>query len=114
MGDWFGKKTFATLLDEAAERRGPREALYYEGRRWSFAELRAEADAVARGLIGLGIKPGDKATLWMPNRPEWIYVFFALSRIGAIIVPANTRFRAADIDNAALEHRTPACWFSHL
>jgi non-ribosomal peptide synthetase component E (peptide arylation enzyme) len=39
MGEWFEKKTLGTLLDEAAGRWGPREALTYEGRRWSFAQL---------------------------------------------------------------------------
>jgi len=98
MGDWYLKKTLATLVTEAARRWGPREALCHEGRRWSFAELEAGVDAVARGLLALGIAPGDKVTLWMPNRPEWIFAFFALSRIGAVAVPVNTRFRAVDLE----------------
>ena len=39
MGEWFEKKTLGTLLEEAARRWGPREALFYEGQRWSFAHL---------------------------------------------------------------------------
>jgi len=97
MADWYSKTSFAGLLDDAVERWGAQEALSHEGRRFSFEQLRDETDAVARGLIALGIAPGDKVTLWMPNRPEWIFTFFALSKIGAIVVPANTRFRAADI-----------------
>jgi hypothetical protein len=49
-----------------------RQALYYEGKRWSFADLKTETDRVAKGLLALGIQPDEKVSLWMPNRPEWI------------------------------------------
>jgi len=97
MGEWFEKKTLGALLDEAARCWGPREALYYEGRRWSFAQLQADIDDTARALIHLGILPGDHVALWMPNRPEWLYTFFALAKIGAVVVPVNTRFRTSDL-----------------
>ena len=94
--DWFPKRTIGSLVDERATRDGAREALVFEGRRWTFAELAQEVDAVARGLIDLGIGPGDKVSLWMMNRPEWIYAALAVMRIGAVLVPINTRFRTDD------------------
>ncbi len=97
MREWFEKKTLGTLLEEAARRWGPREALSYEGRRWSFAHLQAEVDGTARAMIHLGILPGDHVALWMPNRPEWLVTFFALATIGAVVVPINTRFRTSDL-----------------
>jgi fatty-acyl-CoA synthase len=97
MQAWYEKKTLGTLLDEAAARWGSREALTYEGRRWSFAALQAEVDRTARACIALGIQPGDRVALWMPNRPEWLYTFFALAKIGAVVVPINTRFRTSDL-----------------
>ena len=64
---------------------------------------------MARALIGLGIRPGDKVSVWMPNRAEWLFLFAALVKIGAVIVPVNTRFRTGDMqylvnhsDSAAL------------
>src|SRR2546421_484428 len=48
---WFEKLTFGQLVDQAAERYPQREALCFEGQRWSFAEFRAEVDRVAKGLI---------------------------------------------------------------
>ena len=93
MPDWFDKLTIGDLLNQAAERYGPREALMYEGRRWSFADFREDVDRVARALINLGIQPGDKVSLWMPNRAEWLFLFGAVAKIGAILVPINTRFR---------------------
>ncbi|MBM3941315.1 MAG: AMP-binding protein [SAR202 cluster bacterium] len=98
MAEWFKKGTLGTLLDEAAERWGPREALYYAGQRWSFAQLQAEVNLAARAFVRLGIQPGDKVSLWMPNRPEWLYCFFALAKVGAVTVPINTRFRTNDLE----------------
>ena len=93
---WFPKWTIGSLVDERATRDGSREALVFEGRRWTFAEFSRDVDAVARGLIDLGIGPGDKVSLWMMNRPEWIYAALAVMRIGAVLVPINTRFRTDD------------------
>jgi fatty-acyl-CoA synthase len=98
MGDWFEKVSMGALVDRAAERFGDREALYYEGKRWSFADLKAETDRVAKGLLALGIQPGENVSLWMPNRPEWISTLFAVMKIGAILVPLNTRFRTVDLE----------------
>ena len=98
MPDWFDKQTIGDLLNQAADRFGPREALMYEGRRWTFAEFRDEVDRVARALINLGVQPGDKVSLWMPNRAEWLFLFGAIAKIGAVIVPINTRFRTGDME----------------
>ena len=98
MPDWFDKQTLGDLLNQAADRFGPREALMYEGQRWSFGEFRDEVDRVARALINLGIQPGDKVSLWMPNRAEWLFLFGAVAKIGAILVPINTRFRTQDME----------------
>ncbi len=106
MKEWYSKKSFATLLDEAAERWGNRESLFHEGKRWSFVELKAEVDAVAKGFIALGIQPSDHVALWAPNRPEWIFAFFALSKIGAVTIPVNTRFRSVDLEYVARQSDT--------
>ena len=95
-GDWFPKRTIGSLVDERLARDGRRQALIFEDRRWTFAELARDVDAVARGLIALGIAPGDKVSLWMMNRPEWICTALAVMRIGAVLVPINTRFRTED------------------
>ena len=98
MPEWFEKKTFGSLPDEAAQRWGDREALYHEGQRWSFAEFQKEVDRTAKGLIHLGVQPGDKVSLWVTNRPEWLFCFFALAKIGAVTVPINTRLRTDDLE----------------
>src|SRR5262245_1348085 len=93
---WFPKRTIGSLVDERLARDGARQALVFEDRRWTFAELARNIDAVARGLVALGVAPGEKVSLWMMNRPEWIAAALAVMRIGAVLVPINTRFRTED------------------
>src|SRR5215468_2793556 len=97
MGNWHDKQTIGLLPERAADRWGTREALAFRGQRWTFTELHAGVDATAKGLLRLGIAPGDKVALWMVNRPEWLHAMFAIMRIGAVLVPVNTRFRTDDM-----------------
>jgi fatty-acyl-CoA synthase len=97
MGEWYEGQTLGLLPRRAAAQWGTREALAFQGRRWSFAELSTRVDAVAKGLLRLGIAPGDRVALWMVNRPEWIDAMFAIMQIGAVLVPVNTRFRTDDM-----------------
>jgi fatty-acyl-CoA synthase len=94
--EWFEKRTIGSLPGEMARRFGAREALLFNGRRRTFAELADGIDRVARGLVALGIAPGDKVAIWMLNRPEWIEAALAVIKIGAVLVPVNTRFRTED------------------
>ena len=53
---------------------------------------------LARGFPGLGVGKGDKVAIWMAGYAEWAYVYFALARIGAIMVPVNTRYRPEEVE----------------
>ena len=97
MTEWFPKRTLGSLPAEAAVRFGEREALCFEGRRWSFRQFSEDVDAAARALVALGIQRGDNVSLWLPNRPEWLYLMFGLLKAGAVLVPLNTRLRAQDL-----------------
>ena len=96
-GPWFEPITLGALPGRAAARWGAREAVCFRGRRWTFAEVAAGVDRVARGLMALGVRPGDKVALWMSNRPEWMQIAFAVLKIGAVLVPINTRLRTDDV-----------------
>src|SRR5262249_38128761 len=97
MGDWYEKKRIGLLPERAAGLWGAREAIAFQGRRSTFAELSAGVDAAAKGLLALGIAPGDRVALWMVNRPEWLHAMFAIMQVGAVLVPVNTRFRTEDM-----------------
>ena len=58
----------------------------------------SEARTIARGLMALGVEPGERVVVWATNVPEWIVLQFALAKIGAILVTANTSLRARDIE----------------
>src|SRR5262249_35052783 len=90
-------RTMGALPACSAARWGTREALCFNDRRLSFSQIAAGVDRVAKGLVALGIHPGDKVALWMLNRPEWIEAAFAVMKIGAVLVPVNTRLRTEDV-----------------
>src|SRR5438093_425642 len=72
--------------------------VYVDGPRYTFAELEDESRRAARGLMALGVSSGERVVLWATNVPEWIVLQFALAKIGAILVTANTSLRAKEID----------------
>ena len=81
----------------AATRWPERTALVFGDRRWTFRELEAAAARQAAALSRRGVKAGDLVGLLMPNRPEWLFSFYALSRIGAVAVPINPAYTAAEV-----------------
>ena len=103
--DWYKKRTLGSLLDDAAARYGEREALVFEGRRWTFTQWLAETDRVAKGLLALGVQPGDRVAVWMTNRPEWLFLMFAIAKVGGCIVPLNTRYRTDDVAYTVAQSR---------
>jgi fatty-acyl-CoA synthase len=91
--------TIGALLARLARDLPQHEALVYaDGPRFTFAQLEAEARTAARGLMALGVERGERVVLWATNIPEWIVLQFALAKIGAVLVTANTALRAKDID----------------
>ena len=91
--------TLGDLLTRLARALPSREALVYvDGPRYTFDALEREARTIARGLAALGVARGERVVLWATNVPEWIVLQFALAKIGAILVTANTSLRARDID----------------
>ena len=63
----------------------------------SFAELSDSAARAAQGLADLGVGPGDRVALWLPNVPAYPILYFACARLGAIAVAVNTRYRAVEV-----------------
>ncbi len=74
------------MLDRAAERFPDRAAVVFKGERITYADLKRRADAFARGLLALGLRPGDHVVLWMPNCVEWNVANLAIDKIGAVTV----------------------------
>ena len=85
--------TFTDMID----RRGEQAALIYRDRAISFAALAERSQRLARGLAGQGIGKGDRVAFWLPNTPDYLALFFACARLGAIAVSVNTRFRESEV-----------------
>lgn len=85
------------VLAERAQRTGNEVFLLFEEQRITYAQLNERVNRVANGLLSLGIKPGDGIAVMMPNRPEWLYVYFATQKIGAYAVPVNTALKGESL-----------------
>ncbi len=83
-------RTIPGLLDELAARFPKREALVGGGRRYTYAALREEVRAFAKGLHALGVRKGDMVAILMGNKPEWIIADLAICSLGGIMVAVNT------------------------
>jgi fatty-acyl-CoA synthase len=68
-----------------------------QGLRYTYAELDAEVDIVARALMALGTEKGDRVGIWAPNRAEWVIVQYATAKIGAILVNINPAYRTHEL-----------------
>src|SRR5215207_2635220 len=89
-------QTIPAVLARAVERFGDREALVDERARLTYTELSEAAHRIARALIASGIEPGDRVSIWAPNTTEWAIAALAVYRAGGVVVPLNTRFKAAE------------------
>lgn len=95
-GYWRGE-TFTSFLRARAAQMPDRLAVIGGDQRWSFAELEARAEAIARGLLALGLQPGDRVVVQLPNIAEFLSVVFGLFRARMIPVYALPAHRSVEI-----------------
>src|SRR5262249_2619754 len=95
----FRDVTVGELLTRLATSLPDEDALVYAaGPRYTFSALDREVRTMARGLAAVGVERGERVVVWATNVPEWVVLQFALARIGAILVTANTALRAHEVD----------------
>jgi fatty-acyl-CoA synthase len=92
-------ETIGENFDRTVSAYGDREALVdrASGRRWTYAQLRADVDALAHGLLRSGVGKGDRVGIWAANCPEWTLLQYATARIGAILVTINPAYRTHEL-----------------
>ncbi len=98
---WFGDRVVAAfhprpanvwaMFAAAAQRTPQAEAVVCGAVRLSYADVDAAAGRLCAGLVAQGIRPGERVLLFIDNRPEFVLVFLALQRLGAIAVPVGVR-----------------------
>ena len=99
-GHWRGE-TFGSYLRERATAHPERVAIVAGDTRWTYADLDARADALARGLLDAGIKPGERVIVHLPNIPEFLAVVFGLFRAGILPLYALPAHRITEIEHFA-------------
>ena len=95
-------ETIGVNFDRAVARWSERPALIVrqQGVRLSYAELGAKVDALAAGLLALGLAPGDRIGIWSPNNAEWVVTQFATAKAGLILVNINPAYRLSELEYA--------------
>jgi fatty-acyl-CoA synthase len=96
------EQTIGANFESTVASYGENEALveFASGRRWTYAELDRDVNALARGLIGAGIAKGDRVGIWSPNCAEWTIAQYASAKVGAILVNVNPSYRTHEFSYA--------------
>jgi fatty-acyl-CoA synthase len=93
--------TIGEYLGRIAIRYNRQEALIsrHQGIRYTYGELHTEIECAARGLLALGVQPGERIGIWAANCAEWLVTQYASARIGAILVSVNPAYRIQEVDH---------------
>ena len=93
-------ETIGSYINKVFEKFKDKEALVYveDSRRFTYKKLKDEVDAMAKGLISMRIKKGDHIAVLSRNSPEWIIIFLATLRIGAVLVCLNYSSTEEELD----------------
>jgi fatty-acyl-CoA synthase len=92
-------ETIGANFERTVARLGGNEALVDcpSRRRWTYRQLDADVNLVARALLARGIEKGDRVGIWSTNSAEWVIIQYATAKIGAILVNVNPAYRAHEL-----------------
>ncbi len=92
--------TLGNILEKWAFETPDKDFIVYPDRnlRFSYKQFNERVDRLAKGLLFIGIKPGDKVGVWAKNVPDWTTLMFATAKIGAILVTVNTNYKLAELE----------------
>jgi fatty-acyl-CoA synthase len=91
-------RTLGGVLDEVSAIQANAPAVFYFGETLSYRDLQSRSRDVARALVALGVRKGDRVAALLGNEPDWLTVCFGCAYIGAIFVPLNTWYKSSEID----------------
>ena len=83
--------TLAQVFSRSAREHPEHTAVVAGANRWSYAQVDARSSSLAAAMAELGLGPGDRVAIILPNRPEWIVALLACAKLGAVVVPVNPR-----------------------
>src|SRR5918994_7961705 len=97
-------QTLVDMIDDAVDRFRRRTALEFFGAETSYRELGEQIARVAEGLRRLGVHAGDRVALVLPNCPQHVAAFYAVLRLGAIVVEHNPLYTARELRHQFEDH----------
>src|SRR5262245_7429306 len=86
------------LLEQTAERFPERAATIFFGARLSYRALNEAANRFAHALLNLGLKPGDRVALMLPNCPQFLIAFYGALKAGAVVVATNPLYTPRELE----------------
>jgi long-chain acyl-CoA synthetase len=89
----------STLLENTAARRASHPAIRFQKQGVTYAELNRRVDNLAAGLGAVGLKPGDVCALMLPNSIDWVTVYYALAKMGSVVLPINFLYRVGELQH---------------
>jgi long-chain acyl-CoA synthetase len=89
--------TIGKLVEKQAKKYPAKVFLYWEDMTVTFSQLNKITNKVANMLYELGIRKGDKVSVYLPNMPEFVYLYLGIPKIGAVIGPVNALFKAREV-----------------
>ncbi|HTX56151.1 MAG TPA: AMP-binding protein [Candidatus Acidoferrales bacterium] len=95
-------ETLGELVDRVAREHPDRDAVVsvHEGVRLTYGQFAAACDELARGLMAIGVRHGDRVGIWSTNNAPWVITQFATAKIGAILVNVNPAYRTVELEYA--------------
>lgn len=102
------------MCEDAVSRGGDTTALQFFGRETSYRELGEQIERAAEGLCELGVRAGDRVAIMLPNCPQHVVAFYAVLRLGAIVVEHNPLYTARELRHLFEDHgaRVVIAWDS--
>ncbi len=99
----YPELTLIAVLSDSASQRPGHPALLFQGNTISYGELDRQSTMFAGALTDLGIKPGDRVALLLPNSPQLMISMFGAWKAGGIIVPLNPLYTERELEHALCE-----------
>lgn len=91
--------TLFYLLEEAARKYPETTCTIFKGAKITYKEMNEITDRLAAGLVDLGVKKGDRVGIFMPNTPQFVMAYFAILKVGAVVVATNPLYSAREIEH---------------
>ena len=107
MGTGEHRLTTPAVLKRMAFDYADHDALVTDERSFTYAELHHEVRAAAAAIAGSGVNPGDRVAIWSPNTWHWVIACLAVHYAGAVVVPINTRYTAAEATDILARTEAP-------